>query len=48
MSDEKDNRLSGTAYVTVYHTVNIHIGLGLVAIPCIAIVAIIALLKIWP
>ena len=40
MSDKQ-----ATAYVTVYHTVNINIGLAWLAIPAVAIVAILAVWK---
>ena len=41
MSDDKETSLSGNAYVTVYHTVNVTIGMAWLAVPAVAIVALI-------
>ena len=40
MAVSKNDELNGTAYVTVYHTVNVNIGLSWLAIIVVAIAAI--------
>ena len=48
VSAETEKNIAGTAYVTVYHTVNVHVGLGILSVPCMAIVAAVALWRLCP
>ena len=38
----EDTKLTGNAYVTVYHTVNVTVGMGWLAIPALAVMLALA------